>query len=41
MWATSSFAFLVAAYRLTGWSTGWSSLHGSVWFAPYTDEDDA
>ncbi len=34
----SSFAFLVAAYRLTGWSTRSWTLNGIAVFAPYTLE---
>jgi hypothetical protein len=37
----SSFDFLVAAYRLIGWSTLSDSDQGSFWFVPYTLELEA
>src|SRR5690606_19863477 len=40
-WAISSLAFLVAAYRATGWSTLSVSLNGILSFIPYTELDDA
>lgn len=41
MWAISSFAFFVAAYRLSGWSMLSCTENGSRVFAPYTELDDA
>jgi hypothetical protein len=36
----NSFAFFVAAYKLTGWSTVSPTAKGIFVFAPYTELDD-
>ena len=37
-WAISSFDFLLAAYRLSGWFTLWCTEYGMSVLAPYTLE---